>query len=88
MAGDLQAVNLRHYATRAAHGGHRTKGKNARRTGGLFHLCRAAWGAAEASIQAFWMKDRHFNRANLNVEEPIGRVKRPFSVATGCSARL
>jgi hypothetical protein len=22
------------------------------------------------------------------VEEPIGRVKRPFSVATGCSARL
>ena len=32
--------------------------------------------------------DSHFNRASLSVGEPIGRVKRSFSVATGCSARL
>jgi hypothetical protein len=31
---------------------------------------------------------RRFNRASLNVEEPIGRVKRPFPVATGCSVHL
>jgi hypothetical protein len=32
--------------------------------------------------------DSHFKRKWLSVEEPIGRVNRPFSVATGCSARL
>ena len=32
--------------------------------------------------------DSHFHRASLSVGEPIGRVTRPFSVATGCSARL
>lgn len=31
--------------------------------------------------------ERRFNRANLNVEEPTGRVKRPLSVATGGCAR-
>ena len=31
---------------------------------------------------------RRFSRANLNVEEPVGRLKRGFSVATGCWARL
>ena len=32
--------------------------------------------------------DWRFTRANLNVEEPIGQVTRPFSAATGCCARL
>ena len=32
--------------------------------------------------------DSHFKRARLSVGEPIGRVKPPFAVATGCSARL
>src|ERR1700693_4484769 len=33
-------------------------------------------------------EDRHFNRASLSVGEPVARVKRRFSVAWGCSARL
>jgi len=33
-------------------------------------------------------KDSHFKRTRLIVEEQIGRVKRPFAVAMGCSARL
>jgi len=32
--------------------------------------------------------DSHFKRTRLSVEEPVGRVKRRFAVATGCSARL
>ena len=35
-----------------------------------------------------WLTDRRFNLAHLNVEEPIGRVKRPYSTATGCSMGL
>jgi hypothetical protein len=33
-------------------------------------------------------KDSHFKHASLSVGESVGRVKRRFSVATGCSARL
>ena len=33
-------------------------------------------------------KDSHFKRTRLIVEEQIGRVKRPFAVAMGCSARF
>jgi hypothetical protein len=32
--------------------------------------------------------DRHFKRTNLSAEEPVAGVKRGWSVATGCSARL
>jgi len=31
--------------------------------------------------------ESHFKRTRLSVEEPVGRVKRRFAVATGCSAR-
>ena len=32
--------------------------------------------------------DSHFKRTRLSAEEPVGRVKRRFAVATGCSAYL
>ena len=35
-----------------------------------------------------WMSNSHFKRTGLSVEEQIGRVKRPFAVTTGCSARF
>ena len=34
------------------------------------------------------MSNSHFKRTGLSVEEQIGRVKRPFAVTTGCSARF
>ena len=34
------------------------------------------------------VKDSHFDRASLIVVGSVGRVKRRFAVATGCSARL
>ena len=36
---------------------------------------------------SFCVLGRHFNRASLNVDEPVGRFKRGFSVATGFSGR-
>jgi hypothetical protein len=44
--------------------------------------------ALEPAVVVSTTDRRRFNRARLKVEEPIGRVKRPFPVATGCSVRL
>jgi len=34
------------------------------------------------------LTDSHFKRTRLSVEEPVGRVKRRFAAAAGCSARF
>jgi len=47
-------------------------------------LLAKRYGAAVGSVD---FTDSHFNRARLSVGESVGRGKRRFAVATGCSAR-
>ena len=50
-------------------------------------LCLPASGLSH-TIPRLPTTDSHFKRTRLSVEEPVGRGKRRFAAATGCSARL